>query len=222
MATAAAVRKAVKPRTRHSLRGILAGLLASSTVTAVAKATTLVTCPLGKGWPQEVPPMRGLSTSSVMAVARATDMATNAASLYRCRRIHTSTRTAAIATTGIGAPGQISTASSRGWPPRMASTLASTAVSTQPVSIPCLIHTPCAAITSTQTTTIATAKGRTAVGSSDLAVGCPESFNASPRVLLPCMARLAPQMARQAGVVQPWAGHCCGCTLSRPRCSGVY
>jgi hypothetical protein len=37
----------------------------------VAKATTLVTCPLGKGLPHEVRPIMGLSTSSVMAVARA-------------------------------------------------------------------------------------------------------------------------------------------------------
>ena len=103
-------------------------------------------------------------------------MATNAASPYRRRRTHASTTAAAIAVTTTGPPGQTSTASSAGCPPRAASTLASTAVSTQPVSIPCLSQAPCTAVTRTQVATIATARGRAAADSSGLAAARPRPF----------------------------------------------
>src|SRR5262247_4373586 len=125
-ATAAVTRNAVPATARHNACGALVGVLASSTARAVARAATLVTCPLGKGLPQEVRPMRGLSTSSVMAAARGTDTATNAAAPYRRRRTHASTTAAAIAVTTTGPPGQTSTASSAGCPLRAARTLAST------------------------------------------------------------------------------------------------
>ena len=173
-------RNAVTARPMCSRPGTLAGVLASSNVRAVAKATALVTCPLGKGSPQEVRPMRGLSTNSVRAVARGTDTVTIAAAIYRRRRIHASTKATAIAVTGTGSPAQTSADSSAGCPPRLARTLASTSVSTQPVSIPCLSHTPCTASTSAQTTTIVTDRGRVAAGSSGPAADGPVTFNACP------------------------------------------
>jgi hypothetical protein len=145
----------------------------------------LVTCPLGKGSPQEVRPMSGLSTSSVMAIAKDTDMAANAAPPYRRRRTHASTTAAVIVATGTGAPGQTRTASSRGCPLRLAFTLASIAVSTHPVSIPCCSHTPCTATTSAQTTTIVTAKGLAVSGSNGLATGWPGPFPACRNALPP-------------------------------------
>ena len=70
--------------------------------------------------------------SSVLAAAKGTDMATNAASPYRRRRTHASTTAAAIAVIITSPPGQTSTASSVECPLRVVCNLASTTVSTQP------------------------------------------------------------------------------------------